>query len=418
MTHPFPLLPFPVSAMHRLISKSMRAIAARAVAILVFASIAGCAGRTPQVDNPVLGAAPPRKPEAVALAQAEPPKKSDVVSVSYESAAGNGDEWAEKVGMVDGIPVFARDVLEADRPKLERLKAQAPPELYKSQRDQLLMMRLPQYIEQRLLLTAVREEMTGEQMTAVEEQLDRLFQEEIERLKQLAKVNTVAELEEVLDRQGTTLAHVRQVFFDREMSRQYLGLKLSKLEKPQRSDLLEEYRQREEQYRQPADVKWQQLLISFEERGGKSDAFAVLQQAVADIKAGTPFDVVVGRYSDGPMKSEGGLWDYTTRGNLASKDVEDALFSLPVGEVSRPYDTGAAYVIVRVADRREDRLTPFNDVQDTLLRELAQKRQSDAAVEVISELWVGAKIETRFDGMPQWQEMISKRYGTAKSADL
>jgi hypothetical protein len=379
-------------------------------------SWAGCAGTTPKVDNPVLGAAPPRKAGAV-VALAEKDEDPAVVSVSFESTSPDDDEWNEVAGRVDGIPVFARDVLEADRPRLEQMKAQAPPEVYKQQRDKLLKMRLPQYLEQQLLLSAVRDEMNDEQMEAIEGQLDKMFGGEIDRLKGITKVSSVADLEEVLESQGTTLAQLKQVFFDRQMAGQYLGLKMSKVEPASRAELLAEYERRIDQYRKPADVKWQQVWISFSKHGSRDEAFKVLKKAADDIKAGVPFDVVIGRYSDGAMKEAGGLWDYTTRGNLANQDVEDALFTLPIGEVSRPYDVGKAFQIVRVADRRDERVTPFAEVQDDLAKEMAKKRESEAAGKEVAKLWNTAVIETRFDNDSDWQKMAADRYSPAESAE-
>lgn len=386
------------------------------VGIGLLASLSGCAGTTPKVDNPVLGAAPPRKPGAV-VAQATTEEDPAVVSVSFESQGDAGDEWNEVAGRVDGLPIFARDVLEADRPRLEQLKLQAPPEVYAAQREKLLKARMPQYIEQRLLLSAVHDELNAEQLDAVDEQLVKLFDEEIERLKKITKARTLSDLEDTLATQGTSLASLRQAFNDRQMAGQYLGLKMSKIEPPTRPEIVAEYEKRREQYLQPADVRWQQVWIPYAKHGGRDDAFEVLKQAAADIKAGVPFDVVIGRYSDGPMKEQGGLWDYTTRGNLASKDVEDALFTLPIGEISRPFDVGNAFQIVRVADRREERVTPLSEVQEKIAAELGRKRQNDAAGEVVGALWRAAAVQTRFDDDAEWQEMINKRYGMATTDD-
>lgn len=397
------------------VSKTARPWATALIGIVAI-SWSGCAGTTPKVDNPVLGAAPPRKSNAV-VALADKQEDPAVVSVSFETSAATDDEWNEVTGRVDGIPIFARDVLEADRPNLDKMKAQAPPEIYKQQRDKVLKMRLPQYLEQQLLLAAVREEMNDEQMEAIEGQLDTMFGGEIERLKGIAKVSSIDDLEDVLETQGTTLAQLKQVFFDRQMAGQYLGLKMSKVEPPSRAETLAEYERRIDEYRKPADVKWQQVWISFSKHGGREDAFEILKKAADDIKAGVPFDVVIGRYSDGAMKEAGGLWDYTTRGNLANKDVEDALFTLPIGEVSRPYDVGKAFQIVRVADRRDDRVTPFTDLQDQLAREMAKKRESEAASKEVAKLWNMAVIETRFDNDSDWQKMTAERYSSAESAE-
>ena len=111
------------------------------------------------------------------------------------------------------------------------------------------------------------------------------------------------------------------------------------------------------------------------------------------------------------------LWDYTTRGNLSSKEVEDALFTLPIGEVSRPYDVGNAYQIVRVADRRAERFTAFNEVEEKLRQEMVQTSRQSAAKEQISQLWADADVVTRFDESEQWRDLIGKRYGTAESAE-
>ena len=88
-------------------------------------------------------------------------------------------------------------------------------------------------------------------------------------------------------------------------------------------------------YDVPAEVKWQELEVSFTKHGGKKQAWDVFNQAVQELQSqhGENFNEVVKKYTDGPKPDNGGQMGWTHKGSLANKEIERALFELPVGQI-------------------------------------------------------------------------------------
>jgi len=67
--------------------------------------------------------------------------------------------------------------------------------------------------------------------------------------------------------------------------------------------------------------------------------------------------------SDGFRASEGGQHDWTGKGALVLKEIDKAIFNLPIGELSDIIESRDGYHIVRVIDRNKASYTPFTEAQ-------------------------------------------------------
>ena len=74
---------------------------------------------------------------------------------------------------------------------------------------------------------------------------------------------------------------------------------------------------------------------------------------------------------------EGGQHDWVTRGALASRDIENALFVLPVGKLSRIISDESGVHIVKVLERVEDGVTAFTDAQGEIKQKIVKRRRKD-----------------------------------------
>ena len=77
---------------------------------------------------------------------------------------------------------------------------------------------------------------------------------------------------------------------------------------------------------------------------------------VISSRMGAPFPEIARSGSDGVTASDGGARDWTTQGSLVSKKLDEALFGLPVGELSPILEDEYGLHIVRVTER-EGRLS-------------------------------------------------------------
>ena len=79
------------------------------------------------------------------------------------------------------------------------------------------------------------------------------------------------------------------------------------------------------------------------------------------------------------------MWDWTSQGSLASKEVEQQLFSLPAGGVSPPIVRKDRVEIVRVLERKEGGRKPFESVQKEIEEKLTQDVRQKAVQDGSSE---------------------------------
>ncbi|GAG70400.1 unnamed protein product [marine sediment metagenome] len=116
-----------------------------------------------------------------------------------------------------------------------------------------------------------------------------------------------------------------------------------------------------------------------------------------DVLNGRSFAEVAKESSEGPTAYNGGLYEWTTRGSLVSKVIDNAIFSLPVGELSAILDDQQALHIVRVLERTDAGRTPFIEAQVAIRMELRRQQQDHSRTEYLDRLKNRTPIWTVFD---------------------
>jgi hypothetical protein len=375
----------------------------------------GCTGRNIKADNPVIALVPPRVPGTGPLtdtadgrgpadtqetSDVSTPRDASLQQVAHEAGSPEPpqpSEVGEIAAFVNGTPILVSDVLERYSTQLSQAKAQLSSEEFERVRSQLIRRELPEHIEQAVLVHSALSQLDADKRTAVEQQLDQLFTAQLEEIKAQMQVGTLAELEAKMQASGTTLASLRRVFGQRQLAGQAMALHGGPEPSITRKELLDEYERRKSEYTQPAQAQWQQLWISYAGHGGRQQALAALDRAVAELRQGKSFDEVARTYSNGVMAKNGGHWDWTQRGSLADAEVDRLLFELPVGEISHVIEGQEALQLVRVTKRRPEHITPFEEVQTDLAADLKKKQQKANAQKVIDRLMAEAVIENLYE---------------------
>ncbi len=108
------------------------------------------------------------------------------------------------------------------------------------------------------------------------------------------------------------------------------------------------------------------------------------------------FAALARQHSTGPSGPSGGDLGYFGQGQMVP-EFDKAAFALKVGEVSQPVKTQYGWHVIKVVDRRETKMPPFEQVKDGLLLRLAR----DKVKELTAKLRDGAKIEYLDKSMAQ-----------------
>jgi parvulin-like peptidyl-prolyl isomerase len=148
-------------------------------------------------------------------------------------------------------------------------------------------------------------------------------------------------------------------------------------------EILEYYQQNQNQFEEPAQVKFRGIFIRVDEKQNREAARKSADDLLVQLKKPADFAQLAKERSALHAK-EGGLWDFTEPGTLP-KQVDGVLFSLPVGEIGGPVETEmpgpseaeSGFLIVKVEERKPARTRAFEEVQHSIEEMLlARKRIS------------------------------------------
>lgn len=269
-------------------------------------------------------------------------------------------------------------------------------------------------IEMALLYADFRSKAPQADMNAIKKQLETPFEEtEVPRLIESTGVKDRAELETKLMSLGTSLNERRDDFFRTIIARQWLQQSVKISKEVTHEQLVEFYQSHEADYAQPERVRWEELMVRFEKYPSKSEAYAALAvlgnqayAAAASTAAGeAAFGALAPEHSDGFTAEEGGGYDWTSQGSLASPAIEKALFETPTGQMSGIVEGPTGFHILRVIERKEAGPTPFSEVQAKIREDLYKERFDRAINEKVTELKRTARIWTKFTGDLSFEEL-------------
>ena len=100
----------------------------------------------------------------------------------------------------------------------------------------------------------------------------------------------------------------------------------------------------------------------------------------SELKAGAAFSMLAKKFSNDYSASSGGLMPSTVKGTYANyaKELEDAIWSLKVGEYSAPIKTDRGYYIIMIESETPEIKATVEKVSSNIRRELGQRYQNEA----------------------------------------
>jgi peptidyl-prolyl cis-trans isomerase C len=127
------------------------------------------------------------------------------------------------------------------------------------------------------------------------------------------------------------------------------------------------------------EVRARHILVKTEE-----EAKAI----VAELKNGGDFAALAKQKSTDPGAADGGDLGYFPKEEMVPEFAE-AAFKLEKGQISEPVHTRFGWHVIKVEDKRERQVPPFDQVRDQLATHLVRKAQA----ELITKLRADSKIE-------------------------
>lgn len=370
----------------------------------------GCKSMAKPDANAVFGPSPRRTTledaaNATAIADAEdlagqsPIELVGGTNASTDDAATVDDTEifnATVVARANGAPIFAGEVLERYGEYLRQIRPKVSDEDYVKVRDEIIRRDLRGHIQKHLLVERTKGELKPEQLKGLQASLDKMFEQEVERLKKELKVSTRTELERELNNRSTSLNDVRNSFVTQGIARGYIEARAEKPKVTGLPDVREYYQSHVDEYKIPARVRWRQIQISHASVGGRLHAQEKLREAKAELDRGVPFEKVVAKYSDGPTAKEKGERDWTNQGSLADEKLDKLLFSMKVKSDITEHLGNESCQLVQVLERESAGVRPFTEVQGEIFQKLQPAGPANVQ-ELIEKVYADAVIETKYD---------------------
>jgi peptidyl-prolyl cis-trans isomerase D len=160
------------------------------------------------------------------------------------------------------------------------------------------------------------------------------------------------------------------------------------------------YDTRVAEYTVPEQIKVRQILLRVPPGTAddvRTEIRDAAEAAAARLESGEDFAAVAQEVSDDPSASVGGDLGWVTRGRQV-EGFDEVAFALEPGETSEIFETSFGYTILRVDEKRDEQVQPFEQVRAQIEQELAWDRaESDAQAQadaIRREVLRGTELES------------------------
>lgn len=152
-------------------------------------------------------------------------------------------------------------------------------------------------------------------------------------------------------------------------------------------------------FKQPEQVHASHILIKVDPQGGdaaKKKARKEMEDILSRVKKGEDFAALARQYSQCPSNKKGGDLGFMGRGQTV-KPFEDAAFSLKAGETSGIVETQFGFHIVRVIEKRQERVVPYEEAKESLQKHLKDSKVKAEIGRYIDGLKAKSKVERNLE---------------------
>jgi parvulin-like peptidyl-prolyl isomerase len=253
-------------------------------------------------------------------------------------------------------------------------------------------------VETKLIYQDFRRTVPAENLPNIEQALTRSFEQtELKSLMKREGVEARPDLEYKLRAKGSSLDREKRIFMERAISQQWIHQQIKLDEEITHEQMLAWYQAHLADYEKPARATWDELMVSFSKFRSDDEARDAIALLGNQVLAGAPLAEVAKARSDGPTAAHGGRRDWTTKGSLASEELDQTLFNAPIGQLSPIIRGKTGYHIIRVVERQEVTRTPFLETQKEIREKIRQDRTKKQYTEYVTRIQKQFPIWTIFD---------------------
>jgi len=152
-----------------------------------------------------------------------------------------------------------------------------------------------------------------------------------------------------------------------------------------------------EKFNHPDQVKASHILIKVEKTADEAadkKALAAIEDIRKKAIAGEDFAELAKKYSEGSSSIKGGDLGFFAKGQM-QEAFEEAAFTLPLNEISKPVKTDYGYHIIKVTEKRAAGVISYDEVKDLIRQHLSQKQLEHAQKLYTDGMRNSAKVEIK-----------------------
>ena len=187
-----------------------------------------------------------------------------------------------------------------------------------------------------------------------------------------------------------------EMITDNYIAIEYLKKEVANKVEVSEEDIKAYYESHKDEFKTPEMVRSRHILIKTDPSASDNDKKNAKEKAediLKKIKSGEDFAKLASDISDDTgSKPKGGELGFFPKGRMV-KSFEDAAFSLNPGEVSEIVETQFGYHIIKVEEKKEPGMEPFDTAKEKIKQKLLQERTKTKVTEFIEKAMKEANIE-------------------------
>jgi hypothetical protein len=323
------------------------------------------------------------------------------------------------IARIDGQLVQACEVLWQVNLVMEKNRDRIPPGQEEEVHRTLMQQQIASMVDTKILYADFLRNVPSQNLDAIQDKLKVPFEkEQLPRLIKQFDATDADDLQLKLVALGTSLNDLQQAFLEQTIAHEWMRASLEFNKEVTHDEMLAYYREHLAEYEYPNQVRWEELMVQRKRFKSRKKAIAAIcalgnqayHTAVEGKVTGPIFTEIAKAKSHGWTAKKGGLHDWTTQGALKTTAIDQALFTLQVGQLSNLIETPVGFHIVRVLRRKPAGHESFREVQANIVKAIQQDRYRNTIDNHLEKLRRNAQIWTIYTGVASF-EMLARPPG-------
>ena len=266
---------------------------------------------------------------------------------------------------------------------------------YKSQHEALYQMLRAQFkgdefqkqyrrLRKELLNTIITDLLLMQEAKKMGFKVDEQVKLAIENIKEQNGLNSDEELRRVMRQQGIDFDQWKKQMEENFQKQAVIVNEVDRNIVIDDSEIVNYYKLHPEHFIEPAAYRLRAIYLSAKDRND-NEAETLKKEIDGKIAAGEDFASLASQYTEGPEKDSQGDLGSFKKGEL-EKTLEQAVAKLKVGERTRWLKVKDGWHLLKLEEKKESRLKPFDEVRKEIEEELFAQKRKKRVDEFLKEL--------------------------------